>query len=186
MPLFKTTTRIKFQTWFSVYGRTLTVITIYLCLLILIVMGMLSFAKIDNQQKDNFELAKKIESLQEQNRILSEQNKKLNEDTIYLADRNIYYSKCGLKLFALWTRTRQEITIDDVSKCEVSFGDKTKQQSFNPTENSTRNTAPRFPRKPNPQSRPNTSPPPKPEEPEPAPPVAQRCTIELLGIKLLC
>jgi hypothetical protein len=176
------------------YGRLFLYIALFMVIALSFATFLLQTQARESAAKDRRylqELGQQNNELAEQIKVLGEQNKKLAEDNIYLADRKIFYLKCLGRMFVLWTKEQPPLKLDNLTKCEFTVNRESYSQTFNPTGNGTRSESPT-------KNSTNTSteakkrasaparPQPTPTEPPTPQPAAQVCTINLLGIKLLC
>ena len=111
---------MKIKTLLEKHIRTIPWVVIGVCIFLMLAMSYLTLVKIESQQRPLTDTSQRLEELVAQNKELSRQNGVLLERTVYLADRNIYYSKCVARLFSQYTQTQQPIKIDNIFKCELS------------------------------------------------------------------
>lgn len=110
---------MKIKAFLRRHVRTIPWVIIGLCIFLMLTLSYLTLGKIEAQQAPLVETVRKQEELIAQNKELSKQNGILLDRTIFLANRNIYYSKCIAGLFSEYTQTGRPIVVTKISKCET-------------------------------------------------------------------
>lgn len=115
---------------------TLMLMTIFFCIFVLLGYAVAgehnSRILLDRQNQQLEEIRKSQETI-----------RKIAEDNIFLADRNMFYTKCVSDLIAKYTQTLAPITIDSLYDCQLTIDNgRSSHQPFMPTLNSTCNGSP--------------------------------------------